>query len=331
VLESGELFIDPGAIWRDNADGNGTIYSTDDINSSVPGDYDLVYHYKDQSNNLSPSIIRKIKVVDTTAPQLLLVGDENVTTEVGFSYEDQGATWTDSVDGNGTVFSIGSVNVQFPETYILNYFFTDQAGNQGTPLPLSRNVTVSDSLSPTIVFPQKEYSPFLLGEDINFTDVIAVDLFDGNITSDLQISYPPEFDENKTGSYVINFSVTDRSGNLKSVDKRIHILDTATHSLVSTQDVAQDGWFSSNWLGSFYPTGGSWIYHLKLGWLNVMPGGTDGYWMWDFHFQSWWWTAPSVFPYYYLEGENGEWHYLELDLPVIQYYDFNSQQWKSRP
>ena len=161
--------------------------------------------------------------------------------------------------------------------------------------------------------------------------MIAVDLFDGNLTSDLQISYPPEFDENKTGSYMINFSVTDSSGNLNSVDKRIHILDTVTHSLVSTQDVAEDGWFTSNWLGSFYPTGGSWIYHLKLGWLNVMPGGTDGYWMWDFHFQSWWWTSSSVFPYYYLEGENDEWHYLKLDLPVIQYYDFNSQQWKSRP
>ncbi|MFL2913994.1 MAG: immunoglobulin-like domain-containing protein [Opitutales bacterium] len=331
IHEAGQPFVDPGATWIDNADGNGTVLGLGDLNSSKLGEYDLVYSYKDESNNSSVSITRKVQIVDTTAPQLQLVGNQNITTEVGFSYTDQGAIWTDAVDGNGTVFSIGSVNVQTLNTYLLRYSYTDQAGNAGQPFDLNRTVTVKDTLSPTIVFPQKEYSPFLLGQDINFSDVIAVDLFDGNLTSDLQISYPPDFDENKSGSYLINFSVADSSGNLRSVDKRIHILNAATHSLISTNDVAEEGWFTSNWLGSFYPTGGSWIYHLKLGWLNVMSGGTDGYWMWDFHFQSWWWTAPSVFPYYYLEGENGRWHYLELDLPVIQYYDFNSQQWKSRP
>ena len=331
IHEAGQPFVDPGSSWIDTGDGNGTVQGLGDLNVSKLGEYELVYSYIDQSSNPSDSIIRKVQVVDTIGAQLQLIGDQNVTTEAGFPYVDQGATWVDAVDGNGTVSSIGSVNVQFQGIYLLTYSYTDQAGNVGQPFDLSRTVTVKDTKSPVIVFPQNEFPPILLGENIIFAGIDAFDLFDGNVTSSLQVTYPVGFDANKSGSYLVNFSVADNSGNITSVNKRIHILDAATHNLTSTLDASEEGWFSSSWLGSFYPTGGSWIYHLKLGWLNVRLGGSDGYWIWDFHFQSWWWTSPSVFPYYYLEGENNEWHYLKLDLPVIQYYDFKSQQWKSRP
>ena len=128
---------------------------------------------------------------------------------------------------------------------------------------------------------------------------------------------------------MINFSVTDSSGNLNSVDKRIHILDTVTHSLVSTQDVAEDGWFTSNWLGSFYPTGGSWIYHLKLGWLNVMSGGTDGYWIWDSYQQIWWWTNTDTFPFIYLSEVKG-WQYLDLQNNPVRVFNYKTSDWSIR-
>jgi hypothetical protein len=293
------------------------------------GEYDLVYSYKDESNNSSVFLTRKVQIVDSTGPQLQLVGDQNITTEVGFSYTDQGAIWTDAIDGNGTISSIGTVNVQSPGTYLVNYFYTDQAGNAGQPLPLSRTVTVKDTLSPNIVFPQKEFPPFIIGQEIVITGIVAVDLFDGDITSSLQISYPAEFDANKTGSYLVNFSVTDSSGNLTSINKRIHILDAVSYSLISTESTSDEGWFSSNWLGSFYPIGGSWIYHLKLGWLNVRSGGTHGYWIWDSYQQIWWWTNTDTFPFIYLSEVKG-WQYLDLQNNPVRVFNYNTSAWSIR-
>jgi hypothetical protein len=329
IHEAGQPFVDPGSSWIDTGDGNGTVQGLGDLNVSKLGEYELVYSYIDQSSNPSDSIIRKVQVVDTIGAQLQLVGDQNVTTEAGFPYVDQGATWVDAVDGNGTVSSIGSVNVQFQGIYLLTYSYTDQAGNVGQPFDLSRTVTVKDTKSPVIVFPQNEYPPILLGENIIFAGIDAFDLFDGNVTSSIQVTYPVGFDANKSGSYLVNFSVADNSGNITSVNKRIHILDAATHNLTSTLGASEEGWFSSSWLGSFYPTSGSWIYHLKLGWLNVRLGETDGYWIWDSHQQIWWWTNTDTFPFTYATEVKG-WQYLDLQNNPVRVYNYQTSAWSIR-
>ena len=46
---------------------------------------------------------------------------------------DQGAVWTDLVDGNGTADANGTVNENVPGTYLITYTFTDSSGNQGNP------------------------------------------------------------------------------------------------------------------------------------------------------------------------------------------------------
>ena len=49
-------------------------------------------------------------MVDTTAPVLTIIGDENITHEAGFAYTDANASWSDHVDGSGMVTASGSVN-----------------------------------------------------------------------------------------------------------------------------------------------------------------------------------------------------------------------------
>ena len=46
---------------------------------------------------------RTVVVEDTGAPIITLIGDTNVTHEAGSDYTDLGATWSDAVDGNGTL------------------------------------------------------------------------------------------------------------------------------------------------------------------------------------------------------------------------------------
>ena len=41
---------------------------------------------------------------------ITLIGDTNVTHEAGSDYTDLGATWSDAVDGNGTLTGVGEVD-----------------------------------------------------------------------------------------------------------------------------------------------------------------------------------------------------------------------------
>ena len=56
---------------------------------------------------------------------ITLIGDTNVTHEAGSDYTDLGATWSDAVDGNGTLTGVGEVDDQVPGTYTLSFDYTD--------------------------------------------------------------------------------------------------------------------------------------------------------------------------------------------------------------
>ena len=236
--EAGQPFVDLGAVWNDVSDGNGTIFGQNTINVNSPGIQHITYKYTDQSGNDSNTLTRVVEISDTTPPVLQLIGDANVTSEVGFSYQDQGATWTDLVDGNGTVQSTGTVNVQVPGDYILTYPYSDLAGNQA--IELNRTVHVRDTMSPTISFQQDEFPPFNLGDEISFPGVIAIDLYDGNVTSSITITYPVGFDANQTGTYQITFSATDSAGNVNTIQKNIQIVNNT----VVLNGLAIDGYLS---------------------------------------------------------------------------------------
>jgi hypothetical protein len=62
----------------------------------------------------------------------------------GSIFSDSGAYWTDNYDGSGTIIvaSSGSVNTMVLGSYILEYSYTDMAGNIGNTV--TRTVTVID-------------------------------------------------------------------------------------------------------------------------------------------------------------------------------------------
>ena len=58
-------------------------------------------------------------------------GSAQISIEAGTTYLDEGATWTDAVDGNGTLLAQGEVKNLVPGLYVLRYDSkTDAAGNQ---------------------------------------------------------------------------------------------------------------------------------------------------------------------------------------------------------
>jgi len=77
-----------------------------------------------------------------------LNGDANVTHEAGSPYHDANATWVDLIDGNGTTFPAGQVNVNALGKNILVFSVTDASGNISQDM--NRTVTVVDTTPPVI-------------------------------------------------------------------------------------------------------------------------------------------------------------------------------------
>ena len=81
---------------------------------------------------------------DTLSPEIILLGDPEVTLMQGETYADAGATASDTVDGNLTsmIDMSGSVDTSTPGSYELSYSVSDTAGNMATAV--KRTVTVLD-------------------------------------------------------------------------------------------------------------------------------------------------------------------------------------------
>ena len=77
---------------------------------------------------------------DATAPEVTLVGSDNITLIVGEqNYTELGATATDDKDGTLTPTISGKVNDDLVGVYVITYSATDAAGNTGE---VTRTVTV---------------------------------------------------------------------------------------------------------------------------------------------------------------------------------------------
>lgn len=255
-----EAVIDPytelGATASDLVDGNLTgaiLIDATDINAAVPGTYIVLYSVSDAAGNRATAE-RTVKVVDTTPPQLTLLGDNPVTLEAGMTtYTELGATASDLVDDNLTdaiIIDAADVNAKVPGTYIVLYSVSDAAGNRATT---ERTVKVVDTIAPVITVgarpatvwpPNHRYHSFALSSlrisvsDAGDPGLSAVDVIitsvesdepengrgDGNTVNDIRLGSDcrnlqlrAERQGNGNGRvYTINLTATDASGNTGS-------------------------------------------------------------------------------------------------------------------
>jgi len=146
-------YNDPGATASDPEDGDisGSVeVSGQVVDLSMPGTYLIEFNVEDSSGNQAVTVTRSVLVQDTLAPVITLNGSDTETVEAGFPYTDPGATASDIVDGDisGSVVVSGAVDPAAPGTYTLTYTVQDAAGNAADPI--TRTVTVQDTLRPVI-------------------------------------------------------------------------------------------------------------------------------------------------------------------------------------
>ncbi|MDB4746409.1 DUF5011 domain-containing protein, partial [Verrucomicrobia bacterium] len=143
TIECPDPYQEEGATASDLCDGDltvGIVIDSSEVNSTVPGTYEVSYTVEDAAGN-STTEIREIEVVDTTVPVISLTGDANVVLLQGDTYIEEGATVTDTCDQSVSVVIGGdAVDSSIIGVYVVTYDSTDSSGNVATQV--SRTVTI---------------------------------------------------------------------------------------------------------------------------------------------------------------------------------------------
>ena len=231
--EAATVYTDGGATWTDTLDGNGTLVAVGTVNASIPGTYTLSYDLNDTAGNGATQVTRTVTVQDTTKPVITLTGDAAVTHEAATSYADGGATWTDTLDGNGTIVAVGSVNENAPGAYVLTYDFTDAAGNAADQV--TRTVTVQDTTKPVITLTGDAAVTHEAATSYTDAGATWTDTLDGNGT----LVAVGSVNENLPGAYVLTYDVTDAAGNAADqVTRTVTVVDTTRPVITLTGDAS---------------------------------------------------------------------------------------------
>jgi|GEM_PF-3501722 len=135
-------YTDAGATATDNYDAaqdiTAAIVANDDIDLHTVGTYTVTYNVTDANKNAASTITRTVNVVDTTKPELTLLGDAEIFMDQGDSYTDAGATATDNYDSDesitGAIRLTNPLNVNTIGVYTLHYDVTDANGNAADPI-----------------------------------------------------------------------------------------------------------------------------------------------------------------------------------------------------
>lgn len=141
-----EVYIDAGATAIDQEDGDltGDIVTINPVDTSILGDYTVIYSVRD-TQNLQTIVHRAVNVVevpDTTIPVITMNGSSPVDSYIGLEYIDPGATALDDVDGDITadIVVVNLVDWNTLGTYQITYDVDDSSGNSAIQAVRTINV-----------------------------------------------------------------------------------------------------------------------------------------------------------------------------------------------
>ena len=287
TIDWGGAYTELGATWTDNVDGTWTIASptSGSVNTAVIGIYVLEYNYTDTGGNISNTVTRTVNVTDQTAPVVTL-NSWNMTINWGDLYSELGATWTDNVDGNGTINfpTSGTMSSFVPWIYTLEYSYTDAAWYTGTA---TRIVTV---WNPWIPQPVNDF--YNMAQD---TWLLLYDITDNDIDIQYTTSWgmligPIHGTYIESWAWIIYYPNTGYVGVDTFVYQLCNILMECGTGLVTItiQDtqapvVTLNSWnMTIDWGGAYTELGATWTDDIDGSWDITRPttGSVDNYTPW---------------------------------------------------
>ncbi|MCJ8311332.1 MAG: BspA family leucine-rich repeat surface protein, partial [Pseudomonadales bacterium] len=219
TLEVHSAYTEQGAAVTDNYDTNLQAVINSDLDISVLGNYTVTYESTDSSSNVANSISRTVNIVDTTAPELSLIGESEITIFEGDSYQELGALVSDNYDTGLNIQISDNISNQSAGIYSVTYQVTDGVGNQNS---ITRIVNVIEDLPPQISLNGEVYIELYAGDSYTELNASAMDDKDGelmiNLVSDLNNQVP--------GQYELTYSVTDSNNQTVAVTRWVTVLST---------------------------------------------------------------------------------------------------------
>lgn len=178
-----------------------------------------------------PSGTYAVLLADTTAPVLILNGDDTVLVDVYHSYTEAGVTVDDEC--SNVLWEVDlSPDTAILGFYILTYSAVDCNGNHA--IPIKRVVKVVDREDPVCTLLGD--SPLYIERGQPYTDpgINATDNYDVNLTITPFANFA---NTNDTGHFTICYTVKDASGNTCSICRDVIISEKTSVIRVSNAQV----------------------------------------------------------------------------------------------
>jgi hypothetical protein len=149
ILSAGDRYNEFGAQALTSRNEIIPVEIIGNVDAMTPGTYTILYRATDDRGNVFETE-RIVQVIDTTPPELQMIGSENKSLLLGDEFTDPGVTAIDNVDGVVDVTTRGQVNTSEAGAYRIEYNAIDQAGNRSITLirtVLVRIPTIDDLLA----------------------------------------------------------------------------------------------------------------------------------------------------------------------------------------
>jgi hypothetical protein len=188
------------------------------------GTYLITYSLYNPSNVLVESVTREVTVADIEAPNITVIGNQEITINVFDNYLDEGIEVIDNYDSfENLIITIDNpVDPNVVGTYTITYSAVDTFGNESEIM--TRTVNVVDTIAPTAsligdyeiyidVFGIYEELGLTVSDNYNQTEDITIDIV-ANVKVDV------------VGIYLVRYKVYDSSGNMTEIERKVHIVDS---------------------------------------------------------------------------------------------------------
>lgn len=235
TIEVFDRYVEPGVNISDNYYANGELTLTidGDVDETTVGEYILTYTVTDPSNNVSASMTRTVRVVDTTTPTVSLIGQDTVTVDVNKRYYDLGINARDNYTADNALsisrtgsfvdaFGMSGVVDQLG-TYLYNYEVIDADSNITT---VTRVVEVVDRIAPVATLSGK---PLVVVDRWSDYQDEGVSLSDNYWTGDgIYTEVTNNVNTQSVGTYYVTYCPVDSSGNEGACVTRIVVVEMPT-------------------------------------------------------------------------------------------------------
>ena len=211
VLNYKEEYIEKGFIaTRVGKDISDEVLVTGKVNTSKLGKYKITYEVP---GLFGKSVVRTIEVKDLEKPVLDVDGSKKIYLCPGTKYIKENIKANDNYDGD-----LSKKVVIESDDKKVTYTVEDSSGNK---VVVERDIVYEDVVKPVITLNGTKYDYVFLGEKYNDKGAKASDNCSGDITSKLSVKNNVNI--NKSGSYTVEYSVSDSNGNTTKLVRNVRV------------------------------------------------------------------------------------------------------------